>query len=657
MTERPGLRRWIVAAMIAVVGLGIAALDRFDRTENATDTDTGGDALERTPIAFEASPTRAAGSVWFCPVLGDGVTTRRDTITLVNAGSDASAGRVELISGDGTRRSSEVSVPAGAVTTIAVGDLIDVPRAAAVIEMDRGAISADVTVGSEHGPATASCSSTAASEWYLADGRTTRDATFELALFNPFPESAVVDLLFATDRGTSRPTPLQGLNVAPGTVRIIDVGQHVRRREAIASTITVRSGRLTVGMRQIRTGLLGVAGSTISVGAPASASTWFIPQAIVAEGLRERVSIYNPGETDTSADVTLLGADVADPVTVNIAAGRVEIIDLGEIGAPDGEAVAVAVTTNGPGNVIVQRSVEAVSPARRRGIATMIASPRAATRWDIPSAAATARRDTRIIVMNPFDAPAQVSFRVLPAALDANADADGDVNGVPVSVGDEAPILDPVEVAPGGRVEVRLGDTIATRQSAIIVTSGGTGIIVQRDHLTGASGSDGDADADADVGSRGAGVVVNQATAAGSSSSSSSSSPPSSSPVTTRPAVPTPSSTRTLSTVSTTIAALPTTSVGSLPRPAASTTSTASAATAATTGTTATTTTALTESPSNTSTSTASSTTALPTSTTPASTTPASTTPTSTTVPIAVARFSRPGLGLSSSLAVLVTEQ
>ena len=74
-----------------------------------------------------------------------------------------------------------------------------------------------------------------------------------VSLLNPYPTDAVVDLSFTTDQGVEQPQGFQGLVVPPGGLLTVNLGDHLRRRQAIATTVTARSGRLVAWKTEVVT--------------------------------------------------------------------------------------------------------------------------------------------------------------------------------------------------------------------------------------------------------------------------------------------------------------------------------------------------------------------------------------------------------------------
>ena len=89
------------------------------------------------------------------------------------------------------------------------------------------------------------CATAGSSQWYFATGATLINASVAMSLLNPYPTDAVVDLSFTTDQGVeAAPSSSRGWSCPPDGLIAVNLGDHLRRRQFIATTVTARSGRL-----------------------------------------------------------------------------------------------------------------------------------------------------------------------------------------------------------------------------------------------------------------------------------------------------------------------------------------------------------------------------------------------------------------------------
>ena len=197
---------------------------------NAGDAVTGEAASVETQVPI-AAPASARSSAWYCPgapvagALGEG------SVVVANAGDRPLTGSLTVFPDQGENRTIALSIGAAGRTSIRLADVVSSPFAAALIELDGGEAVAEVMASGPLGDTVSPCSSSASSSWYFAEGVTTRDATEVLLALNPFPDDAVVDVVFSTEEGVVTPQALTGLLVQGQALTSINVGNFVQRRE------------------------------------------------------------------------------------------------------------------------------------------------------------------------------------------------------------------------------------------------------------------------------------------------------------------------------------------------------------------------------------------------------------------------------------------
>ena len=116
----------------------------------------------------------------------------------------------------------EVPVPPRAVTSVKLSEIEGVSGeyASALIQSNLGNLVVEHRLTGPLGFAQSACASTTSPEWNFAAG-TTRVGTREMIfLFNPYPDSAVLDITFAADGRTRRPDSYNGLVVPLSLIHI-----------------------------------------------------------------------------------------------------------------------------------------------------------------------------------------------------------------------------------------------------------------------------------------------------------------------------------------------------------------------------------------------------------------------------------------------------
>lgn len=347
----------------------------------------------------------------------------------------------------------DITVPARDRIEVRLGDEVDAEYAAALVEMAGGGVAVEQRVDGPNGADVSPCTTQAADSWYFADGRTTADAVETLAFFNPFPDPAVVDVTFRTEEDLRTPIEFEAYAVPAQSLVVEDIGTLVTRREHVSVSVLARSGRLVVNRVLDLDGSEGARGLEVSAGAIRPATTWYFPDGVVADGIRETFVVYNP--TDTAAEVDLvLEPDEVDrfgaiePFGLTIPAEgyqEVAIQDEERIGAAldgaGGENVlhhgSRVVSLNGV-PVVVERSIEGGASTDREGFDLMFGAPLLMEE----AVLAASSPDESVVIANPSGStPVRVTVRSLDGG----------------TLGEDAAATD-LEVPPAGRLVLTVAD-------------------------------------------------------------------------------------------------------------------------------------------------------------------------------------------------------
>ena len=312
---------------------------------------------------------------------------------------------------------------------VAVIDLLvnaspeDLPSLSATVEVNEpGALVSASIPGS--GGSTAPCSSVVGTQWWLGTGSTVLGSATSVALFNPFPEAALVDLDFLTDRGAARPTDLQGLSVPPGAVRIVEVGEFVRRRETMSTAIVARAGRIVVGQRQRIDGV----GTSLSIGVPELVDRWYFPSALFGSKRTEQYVFSNPTSKEIDVDVvaTLDLGDV-EPFSVNLPAQSLVVFDPTEDQRiPEGTSYSMTASTSDGSTFVASLTSRSTSSTDGKGLSdprsgngtapgliSFAGSARPAQMWLLDGwsePAKTRQVNIRVGILNPYDVATDLIF-------------------------------------------------------------------------------------------------------------------------------------------------------------------------------------------------------------------------------------------------------
>ena len=463
-TQRPALapRRTPRLPAIAVLAGLLIAGGVVDRRVDRAPTDGASSINAQVPLA---APASARSSAWYCPGVPVAGALGEGSVVVANAGSRRLTGTVTVFPDRGEIRRAPLVVGPSGRTALRLADVLTSTFASALIELDGGDAVAEVSTAGPMGDSVAACASSASSSWYFAEGVTTRDAGEALLALNPFPDDAVVDVVFSTEEGTVSPQALTGLLVRGQGLTVINVGEYVQRRESVSARVVARTGRLVVSRVQTFDGSAGRKGISVGLGAAAPGPVWYFPEGLVAEGLSERFLVYNPGATEAQVEVVLaLERGEAEPLRLTIPReSRLAVVAADESRIPKNVAHAVTVrSVEGP-EVVVERAVDGVAPSARTGLSISLGARLPALRWATAAGAADDSSDHWVIVQNPGDRPARVTLSLL---ADGSTPAVGSFTSV--------------EVPPGQRRALHVNDALKRAAVPMLLTST-TEVVVEHD--------------------------------------------------------------------------------------------------------------------------------------------------------------------------------
>lgn len=459
--DRPTRRSRRVQVFAALVGLALAGsvLDRIPRED-----DDRGVRVATMPVA---APATALSSTWFCAggmATAEGVEgmVADGSVSIANASDRALVGTITLVPNEGDPKTAPIEVGPRSRRRVVLREVIAAPYAAALVEVDGGEVVVEHEISGPLGISTAPCASSASERWYLAEGSTAREDSMRLAIYNPFPEDAIVDLSFTTDQGRAVPSDFTGLVVKGGRLLIVKVEDHVRRRVNVSTTAVARSGRIVVDRLQLRGG--ATKGISLALAAPSPGTRWYFPEGLVADGLAERFHLYNPTADEAQVSIELnLDEGAAEPFDLTIPPrGRITVDASAEERVPRGVGHAATVVSLNDVPVVAERSITAVAPAARTGIADTLGTRRTARSWVLAAGGATDTLDEVVVVMNPGAEDAVVSLRGLVA-------------GQLLDVGS----LQDLPLPAGRRLALRLTDHIKREDLPLLVESSSP-VVVER---------------------------------------------------------------------------------------------------------------------------------------------------------------------------------
>ncbi|MBA3606151.1 MAG: hypothetical protein H0W46_09320 [Acidimicrobiia bacterium] len=402
------LRRIPVLAVTAAAAVGIVVVGR-EAVESTAPTFSAANALE--PWMPSAPVITSPSTTWFCPgVPASGEDGVGGTVVIANADPGELRAHVTLLGVDLEPVEQDITVAPHSRASIDVGEAVTSPYASAVVEITGGTgVVEQQAVRPLAGVATATsvapCTTSASPSWYLAEGFTAEGSVEELILSNPYPQSSIVDIGFATQEGSRQPSELQGYVVPARSVKVIDMAEIAARDEPeVAVSVVATRGTLLVARAQIYGGT-DRRGFAVALAAPAPRDQWWFADGEVGPGVAERYSIYNPGDDDAEVTPALLGRDTDTFVpieAIEVPARQVVTFTPADVpGMPEGRHSMVF--GSNPGDlVVVERVLTRTFDDLPTTSVVLGAPPRyedgyVATTWTMALAAEEAAEDALVV--------------------------------------------------------------------------------------------------------------------------------------------------------------------------------------------------------------------------------------------------------------------
>jgi hypothetical protein len=464
----------VILVLVAALGVGGLA-DRAAGSHPAAAATA--DVVQPVPVA---APVDAYSSTWFCAGATDlpsGVAPGR--VIIYNNGTDPETATVTLTGSNGKSSTQSVPIQPGVTAGLNesirggsayVGAKVDVDGSAAVYQVLAGAL----------GTSTAPCSTSGSAHWYFPTGQTRINAAEYIFLQNPSPSnSIVVDMAFSTNNGGEQPSDFQGVPVSPGGLVVIPLSGHLRRRTAIATSVTARSGEVVAWEEEVITpptsqeSIVGTAaanapladpawpvpGLSLMLGAPSAGLSWVWPDGVAGQGIDEQYVIYNPGSA--TADIRLavgLQQGTAEPFDLQVGPGQtLAVVSEQEPRIPPGEPHSARLESTNGVPVVAVRTVSAQhvtvpAPAPVKGIGAMLGQRLSSDRWIVATPGIDKNHQGGIVVFNPGDQPVQVTIGGLAKGPETVTVPAGGRTGVAVAAASTASAVRMVTVQATGPV-------------------------------------------------------------------------------------------------------------------------------------------------------------------------------------------------------------
>ncbi len=255
-----------------------------------------------------------------------------------------------------------------------------------------------VVARSEQQAAGITCPNVSTKVWLLAGGSTVEQTPLDLALFNPFPEDAGVELRFVSENGAEPLTELENVSVPAGSVRVIDLEALLPSRLHLAVAVDDPAGLVTPAFRN---GKDSADWSLVS--GSSQSDRWEFPIGGVARHDAQLVLVNDgPIAVTASIDFFTRGESQLAAEELVLEPRRLAVVDI------EDEVSGVAVDADGPlGAVVVGESFGA-----RYAVEGL---DRAASRWYLTPGAPDGQA-VAVRLMNTSAAPLSVSVTTVGTA-------------------------------------------------------------------------------------------------------------------------------------------------------------------------------------------------------------------------------------------------
>lgn len=366
--------------------------------------DLGSDGVERGGEAPVSGP-RFQERALFCPppAARRAVTSR---VTMASESGD------ELEVEISPNQPEPLTLEGGRTRVVRVAEPANVVgRGGPVFASAMNAFSKPVT-----GAGAARCSRTASSRWYFGEGSSVLGFDESLLVYNPFPDEAVVRVVFFTNVGESAKANLADVGVPAGEWRAVRVNDFILRQRALAASVEAVRGRV-VAWRAATVKGERVSGVQFSLGSPTASKSWYLPAGAVGEDVSERIAVLNPSDEEAVVSVQLVTADetVQPPKLVDLAiparSSRSISVARSVTGRQSeaGGIGAIVRSTSGAG-IVVEGTVF-YDTRLVKGVASEVGAQKPEREWLLGPAARAADTDD-VFLLNPGAEAASVSIEL-----------------------------------------------------------------------------------------------------------------------------------------------------------------------------------------------------------------------------------------------------
>ena len=301
--------RWLPRLLIPLAIAAALVVDARDDRSPLSAAVEDPEALTQVVVP----PPDALTSSWFCPVVGmrapvQGFGEVTSEVLLTNMTAETASVSIEFRGRTTGRQFVTADVAPHSTGVVTTSDYVRDELIGALVEATSGGLAVTRRLVSPLGVDEARCSSMLAPNWFVPVGDTQADALGVLAIMNPLPRDAIVDVTFASEAefGPFVAPALTGVVVPAWSTVVVDVGEHARRRDIVAASVRARTGRIAVDSFVAYDGSVGRRGLAAELASVAAGDRWLVPVAGIDERTHLWLRVFNPSD-----DVAEVAASVS----------------------------------------------------------------------------------------------------------------------------------------------------------------------------------------------------------------------------------------------------------------------------------------------------------------------------------------------------------
>ena len=294
-----GLIRWLPRLLIPLAVAAALLVDARDDRTLPTAEPEGPQALTQIVVP----PPDALTSSWFCPAVGmkapvQGFGEVTTEVLLTNMTAEVASVSVEFRGRTTGRQFVTADIAPRSTGVVTTSDYVRDEVIGALVEASSGGLAVTRRFVSPLGIDEARCSSVLAPNWYIPVGDTQADALAVVAIMNPLPRDAIVDVTFASEAefGPFVAPALSGVVVPAWSTIAVDIGEHARRRDVVAASVKARTGRIAVDSLVAYDGSIGRRGLAVELASVTLGERWLVPVAGADDQTQLWVRIFNPSD-------------------------------------------------------------------------------------------------------------------------------------------------------------------------------------------------------------------------------------------------------------------------------------------------------------------------------------------------------------------------